>query len=160
VEEDLQLSLKRVDVVAQLPGGVLDVLLRTSRGDISALLHPCEGGTAAVIWVGGAMGGLNGPAGGLYGDMAHELARVGISSLRLNYRVPNLLQECVLDVLAGVSFLKGIGARELVVAGHSFGGAVAIMAGTLHPMIKAVLAMSSQRYGTQNVASWRRGRCS
>jgi O-acetyl-ADP-ribose deacetylase (regulator of RNase III)/dienelactone hydrolase len=152
MQEDLQLSLYRVDVVAELAEGVLELALRTSRGDIAAIFHAHEGGTAAVIWVGGAMGGLNGPAEGMYGDLGQELTRLGVSSLRLSYRLPNVLEECVLDVLAGVSFLKGIGAEEIVVGGHSFGGAVAIMAGTLHPMIKAVLAMSSQRYGTQAVA--------
>lgn len=152
MNDDLQLSLHRVDVVTELPEGVLELQLRTSRGAIAALFHPCEGGAAAVIWIGGATGGMNGPAGGLYADIAHRLRRLRISSIRLNYRMPNQLEECVLDVLAAVSFLKGIGASKAIVVGHSFGGAVAIMAGTLHPMIAAVAALSSQRFGTQGVS--------
>src|SRR5436189_3263011 len=89
---------------------VFRVLLDTTRGQINGLVHPVEGGTGAVVCVGGAMGGLNGPADGLYGRLAGLLAADGVTVLRLDYRQPNNFEECVLDTLAGCSFLKGIGA--------------------------------------------------
>ena len=57
----------------------------------------------------------------------------------------------MVDALAGASFLKGIGAGEVVVVGHSFGGAVAIKSGELSQLITGVVAISSQRFGTQTV---------
>ena len=47
--------------------------------------------------------------------------------------------------------MQGIGAREALLVGHSFGGAVAIKAGELSDLVKGVTAMSSQLFGTQDV---------
>ena len=44
-----------------------DVVLSTSRGDIRGILHPASG-EAAVIWVCGALGGLDGPSFGIFRD--------------------------------------------------------------------------------------------
>ncbi len=62
---------------------------------------------------------------------------------------------CVLDTLAGVSFLEGIDLAlpgHIALVGHSFGGAVVITAAALHPGVSAVAAMSSQTYGTEMVS--------
>lgn len=146
-------SLKILGVAAQPTEepGVLDLVIRTSRGDLSALFHVVEGGFGAAVFVSGAMGGTDGPAGRLYPRLAAALAERGVSSLRLDYREPNSFIECVLDVLAGTSFLKGIGASDLVLVGHSFGGAVAIRAGELSPAVRGVASMSPQLYGTNSV---------
>lgn len=72
--------------------------------------------------------------------------------MRVAYRDPGEFEECVLDALAACSFLKGIGAEQVVIVGHSFGGAVAVKAGELAPISTAVVGMSSQRFGTQEVA--------
>lgn len=56
-----------------------------------------------------------------------------------------------MDALAACSFLRGIGAESAVLVGHSFGGAVAIKAGALGALVTAVVGMSSQRFGTQDV---------
>ncbi|MGE5597135.1 MAG: hypothetical protein ACM3S1_14020, partial [Hyphomicrobiales bacterium] len=125
--------------------------LQTSRGDIYGVIHPVEGGTGAVICVGGAMGGIEGPADRVYTRLPALLRDREITVLRLDYRTPNNLEECVLDALAGCSFLSGIGATDLALVGHSFGGAVVIRAGNLHPAIRAVAALSSQTYGTEEV---------
>lgn len=149
--DDLTLGIRRVGAAGRFPDGSLDARIETTRGVIPAVFHLVEGSSAAVIWVSGAIGGFNGPT-GLYPSAARRLARRGVSSLRISYRRPNELDECVLDTLAAGSVLKGLGAADLAVVGHSFGGAVAILAGTLHPMIRAVIALSSQTYGTQTVA--------
>ncbi|MBA4180103.1 MAG: phospholipase [Anaerolinea sp.] len=150
-DADLELRLLRVAAAPTEDEGKLRVLLATTRGEIEGLLHPVEGGTGAIICVGGAMGGIDGPADGLYGRLAAALEPEGVTVLRLEYRHPNEFQECVLDVLAGCSFLKGIGAVDLVLVGHSFGGAVVIKAAELAPNVVAVASLSPQLYGTRQV---------
>ena len=136
------------------------VVLRTTRGEIRAILHHAppageDGGAGttdrAIVWVWGARGGFAGPAGGVYRDLAEEL-KGEITSLRLDYRQPNVLHECVMDALAGVSFLTGTGHSEIALVGHSFGGAVVISAAPLSESVKAVAALSSQTYGAQRAA--------
>lgn len=136
------------------------VTLRTTRGDLRAILHHDppggEGGQAgrtsrAVVWVCGARGGFAGPAGGVYRDLSEEL-KGEITSLRLDYRQANVLHECVMDALAGVSFLTGTGHSEIALVGHSFGGAVVISAAPFSESVKAVAALSSQTYGAQGAA--------
>ncbi|HMO95814.1 MAG TPA: hypothetical protein PKD27_06805, partial [Tepidiformaceae bacterium] len=112
--QDLDLRLLRVGAAPLNDDGtVLQVRLETTRGTIEGILHPVEGGTGAVVCVGGAMGGLDGPADKLYERLAGLLAPSRVTVLRLNYREPNNFEECVLDTLAGCSFLRGIGAAEL-----------------------------------------------
>lgn len=148
---DLDLKLLRVSAAAgEAPDSFL-LHLETSRGPIEGILHPVEGGTGAVVCVGGAMGGLDGPAGGLYGRLPALLSAAKVTVLRINYREPNKFEECVLDALAGCSFLKGIGASSVVLVGHSFGGAVVIKAGELAPIVCAVVSMSPQLFGTRQV---------
>ena len=124
--------------------------LKTTRGAIPIVLHAPESATRAVVCLSGALGGLDGPA-LLYAKLGAELPRRGIAVARVDYRTPNDFGECLLDALAAVAFLKGTGYRRVVLIGHSFGGAVAINAGTLNPIVVAVVAISSQLSGTQVV---------
>jgi hypothetical protein len=146
---DLELAIEQVGVHPE-PDGNLRVLLMTSRGEIRGVLHPCATAPGAAIYVGGAMGGLQGPANDLYPRLCERL-RPQVSGLRLHYRQPGELEECVLDVLAGVSFLRGVGAGDVALVGHSFGGAVVIKAGQLTDSVTGVAALSSQLYGTRTV---------
>lgn len=150
--QDLDLRILRVSA-APVPNeeGTLFVRLETTRGNLDGILHPVEGGTTAVVCVGGAMGGLDGPADRLYARLPALLSHAGVTVLRLEYRTPNNFEECVLDALAGCSFLKGIGAGGVVLVGHSFGGAVVIKAGEIAPVVQAVVSMSTQLYGTHEV---------
>ncbi|MGI8553390.1 MAG: alpha/beta hydrolase [Dehalococcoidia bacterium] len=132
--------------------GSYRIILRTSRGEIPGILHPCEGETGAVVFVSGASGGLDGPAGGLYALLGPDLVARGVTSFRLHYRQPGKFDECVLDVLGAVSFLKGIGAERVALVGHSFGGAVVINAGQLAGIVAAVAALASQLHGTSQAA--------
>ncbi|MDQ3290575.1 MAG: alpha/beta hydrolase, partial [Bacteroidota bacterium] len=54
---------------------------QTNRGVIIGRLHPANSENA-VIWVGGAGGGLDGPAGGMYPRLAQILVSDEITSLR------------------------------------------------------------------------------
>lgn len=149
--QDLDLRLLRVGAQPLDDFGALSVVLETTRGPITGILHPVEGGTTAAICVGGAMGGLDGPADSLYARLPLLLEAARVTVLRLEYRKPNDFEECVLDVLAGCSFMKGIGATDVVLVGHSFGGAVVIKAGELHDSIRGVASLSPQLYGTRQV---------
>ncbi|MEO6397273.1 MAG: dienelactone hydrolase family protein [Tepidiformaceae bacterium] len=148
---DLELRVIRVSAAPTETDGILSVVLETTRGAIEGVLHPVEGGTGAIVCVGGAMGGLDGPADALYSRLASALEPDGVTVLRLNYRRPNEFEECVADVLAGCSFLKGIGAMDLVLVGHSFGAAVVIKAAELSPAVVAVASLSPQLHGTRQV---------
>jgi pimeloyl-ACP methyl ester carboxylesterase len=148
---DLDLRIQRVATAPTDEPGVMRLLIDTTRGEIQAMFHPVEGGTGAIVCVGGAMGGIDGPADRLYARLPAVLAGNGITVLRIEYRRPNQFEECVLDVLAGCSLLKGIGATDVVLVGHSFGGAVVIKAGELAPIVRAVASLSTQLYGTREV---------
>jgi hypothetical protein len=126
----------------------------TDEGVLNAVYHgPVRDGDGfpAVVWVGGAADGLDGPAAGLYPSMCARLQDQHIAGLRLSYRRPNELAACVLDVLLAVEFLRGEGAGKIALVGHSFGGAVVITAGAVCPAVAAVVPLSSQTYGTQLV---------
>ncbi|PJJ48066.1 alpha/beta hydrolase [Hymenobacter chitinivorans] len=128
---------------------VEELTLHTNGGELPARLHPAAAGSAAVVWVGGAGGGLDGPAWGLYPRVAGQLRGHGMASLRIHYRHPNYLEECVADTLLAVQYLvQQRQYRRIALVGHSFGGAVVISAGALSPDVAAVVAMSSQTYGT------------
>jgi alpha/beta superfamily hydrolase len=147
---DLELTIQGV-AVDRREQGVLTVALNTNRGAINALYHPAEGEGGALVCVGGARGGLKGPAKGLYERLGRSLNAQGISTLRVNYRQPGEFVESVLDVLGALSFLKGVGAQRVVLMGHSFGGAVVIKAGELAPLVSGVISLSPQLYGTREV---------
>ena len=134
-----------------LPDDTLKVIISTSRGDIHSVYHPSLDSRKGIIWICGAHGGLDGPSFGIYVDLSRDLVAERISSLRLDYRQPGVLEECVLDVLTGIAFLKESGITGIALVGHSFGSAVVISAGVLSPQVKAVVCLSSQTYGAHPV---------
>jgi fermentation-respiration switch protein FrsA (DUF1100 family) len=146
---DLELSIEGVAAHPEADGN-LRVLIATSRGELRGVLHPCGEAPGAAIYVGGAMGGFQGPANDMYPRLADRL-RAQLSGFRLHYRRPGEFEECVLDVLAGVSFLRGFGAGPIALVGHSFGGAVVIKAGELSEAVSGVAALSPQIFGTRTV---------
>ncbi len=147
---DLELAITNVAAHPEEDGN-LRVMIGTTRGDLRGVLHPCALHPGAVLYVGGAMGGFQGPANDLYGRLADRL-RPHVSGLRIHYRHPGEFEECVLDVLAGVSFLRGMGAAGgIALVGHSFGGAVVIKAGELSAQVCGVAALSPQLHGTHTV---------
>ena len=142
------MSIQEVEGIDLPDGDVGEGLkFKTSRGDFDAILHRATNAQQAVIWVCGARGGFGGPGPGTYARMAQRFAEDGITSLRMDYRSPGDVFECTLDLLAGVSYLKGAGHQPVVVVGHSFGGAVVIAAGANSSHIKGVVALSPQTYG-------------
>ena len=151
-DEELEIRVLQVGVTGRDGDDTYQLVLQTTRGDLAGVFHVVQGGVGATIMVCGASGGTEGPAEAIYERLGEGFADRQISSLRLNYRRPGEFAECVMDVLAGASFLKGIGAEQIVLVGHSFGGAVAVKAAEIAgPQVTAVAALSSQGFGTQNV---------
>jgi pimeloyl-ACP methyl ester carboxylesterase len=163
---DDDLSLRIIGVEPGDDGGaeiavVRSLRLRTTRGEIPVILHEPEVHEPevhaavtpgrAVLCISGALGGFDGP-GMLYARLGQELPPVGITVVRLNYRIPNEFGECVLDTMAGLALLKAMQYERAALIGHSFGGAVAINAGTLAPIVTTVIAVSSQLFGAHVVA--------
>lgn len=147
---DLVLKLHGAEM-QELPGKVAVVTLHTSRGDITAYLHPSKTGQGSGDWLVARPVTLMVRLPAFLLTLPAILRPMGISSLRIRYRYPNRFYECVLDILAGVSFLRGLGSSGIAVVGHGQGGAAAIMAGVLNDGIKAVATISSQSFGTHLV---------
>ena len=146
-EEEL-MRVEEVRVI-DLPSGDFGegFRIKSSRCSFNAILHRAPNTDKAVIWVCGARGGFGGPGPGTYARMSEKFVDESITSLRLDYRYPNDVFECTLDVLAGVAYLKSAEHQPVVVVGHSFGGAVVIAAGANSSHIKGVVALSPQTYG-------------
>ena len=123
------------------------LVFQTNRGELKGILHQVEGSEQGVIWVCGARGGFGGPGPGTYARLAESFKEQSITSLRLDYREPNSMEECVLDLLAGIAFMKELGHKPVVLVGHSFGGAVVIATGVAASHVKGVVALSPQTYG-------------
>jgi pimeloyl-ACP methyl ester carboxylesterase len=120
----------------------------TADGIITCLRHGLDNGEeSTALFVGGALGGLSGPAGGLYHRVASQTGGV-----RIHYRKPGRMDDCLLDVLLVHHLLSRRGVERVVLVGHSFGGAVAIGAGVLLGAVTAgVIALSTQVPGTEQV---------
>ncbi|HEX4961474.1 MAG TPA: alpha/beta fold hydrolase [Thermoanaerobaculia bacterium] len=128
--------------------GVATLRFHTDGGTFDGRFHEASEGQAAVVWLGGAAGALEGPASGLYTRLAERLAADRIASLRLDCRDPSDVDACALDTLTGVVYLESLGRSRVALVGHSFGGAVAIAAGVETADVVAVAALSSQTAGT------------
>jgi alpha/beta superfamily hydrolase len=127
------------------------IFVGTDEGNIECIFH--DGSSSlGVIWLCGALGGLDGPSFGIFKILSERMVSDGISSLRLHYRYPGEFDECVQDVLIGIKFLNDKNISDIALVGHSFGGAVAIQAGTSSNSVKAVIGLSSQTAGARNVA--------
>ena len=134
-------------------GGTRTLTLHTDGGGIHCRFHDAAAGDTAVLWVFGAGGGFNGPAGGLYPRLSNQLAPEGIAGFEVAYRRPAYLEPCILDVLVGLTWLKQVGRNRIVLVGHSFGGAVVISAGAVSSDVIGIAALSSQLHGADAIAN-------
>ena len=129
--------------------GYEPVRLVTSRGDVHGRYYRADGATRGAVWVGGAGGGWDTPAQGLYPRLCQEFAADGIASLRVRFRNSHSLEEATLDVLMGAAYLQSQGVDALALTGHSLGGAVVIQAAAATPAVRTVVALATQSYGAE-----------
>jgi pimeloyl-ACP methyl ester carboxylesterase len=147
-------ALEALDVLAVQEVSIsdsLDHLEAFSLGGLLTLLWHGRGrGDTAVLMMGGAMGGLLGPANGLYHDLGERFAADDIATIRVGYRRPNDLDGCVHDVIAAAELAARSGTDHFVLVGHSFGGAVAVRAGiALQAYAAGVVTLSTQSAGCE-----------
>jgi hypothetical protein len=134
--------------------GLRHVEIYTLDGLLTFLWHGVESAEHVILMCGGAMGGLLGPAGGLYHDLGVALAAQGMGAIRVGYRRPNHLESCALDLGAAADIANRGGAKSFVVIGHSFGGAVAVNAGVaLRRVMRGVITLSTQSAGCETAAA-------
>ncbi len=147
---DLLEALARQEVVVTPTYRHLEVF--TMRGLLTVLWHGDPDAEAAVVVGGGAMGGLLGPADGLYHWLGEELAGPGsgIGVLRVGWRRPNDIDLCTLDLLAAADLAARAGAERFVTGGHSFGGAIAVRAGmAMGDWTRGVVTFATQSAGCE-----------
>lgn len=138
---------------ARWPGGVRHVEVYTLRGLLTLLWHPPHDAEHVVLMCGGGMGGMLGPANGLYHDLALAFTEEGIGTVRVGYRRPSDLQSCVLDGGVAADLAARLGARRFVAVGHSFGGAVAVNLGLAMPSaVAGVVTLATQSAGCEGAA--------
>jgi dienelactone hydrolase len=153
-DERLTTPLEMLGVIASQEVAITERLrhleLYTMRGLLTVLWHGTGEEKAAIVCCGGAMGGLLGPAEGLYHELGELLVDRGIATVRVNYRKPNDLDQCCVDVAAAVQLVVGNGADKVITMGHSFGGAVAIRVGVgLSEMVAGVVTFATQSAGCE-----------
>lgn len=147
---DLLEALARQEVVVTPTYRHLEVF--TLRGLLTVLWHGDPDAGAVVVLGGGAMGGLLGPADGLYHWLGEELAPAGsgIGVLRVGWRRPNDIDLCTLDLLAVADLAARAGAERFVTGGHSFGGAIAVRAGmAMGGWTRGVVTFATQSAGCE-----------
>ena len=139
------------------------IKLQTShRKNIDCKYYSSNNAKKAVIFVGGIGGGWDSPAKELYSKLATKLVSNEISCLRIRYRHPTDLDECTIDVIAGIKFLENNMIQSVGLVGHSLGGAVVIKAAAASPnIVKTVVTPSTQSYGAaESVSKLGQKRCS
>jgi hypothetical protein len=147
---DLLEALARQEVVITPTLRHLEVF--TLRGLLTVIWHGDPDSGSAVVLGGGAMGGLLGPADGLYHWLGEELATSGsgVAVLRVGWRRPNDLDLCTLDLLAVADLAARAGAERFVTGGHSFGGAVAVRAAmAMGDWTRGVVTFATQSAGCE-----------
>lgn len=125
--------------------------LFTMQGLLTVLWHGPPDAERVVVALGGAMGGLLGPADGLFHDLGDAFAADGIGTVRVSYRRPNDFGACVHDALATAAIAAREGARRFVTVGHSFGGAVAVQLGmAMGDFTAGVVTLATQSAGCED----------
>lgn len=120
--------------------GCTRITFFTTRGDLNAYARISRGARHAVILLGGddREHGLDSE----FGALSDELARLGISSVRLDYRFPGDCAQCAIDALLACQYLDDEGIADVVLAGYSFGAGVAFAAGSVCRTVRGVAAVS------------------
>ncbi len=134
----------------EIAPGLRHVEIYTLAGLLSFWCHGPRDAASVVLAVGGAMGGVLGPADGAFHHVGVELAERGIATIRVDYRRPNDLDWCTHDLVAAADYASRTGGDRFVTMGHSFGGAVAVRAAVaLGDRAAGVVTLSTQSAGCE-----------
>lgn len=163
-DDVLHMTISEIEIGDMASEHFWPVTLHTSRGDVEYRYYhslgfhgfgdsPSEQAqpqakAQAAIFVGSVEGGWDTPGeDDLYPNICQALNKQGISSLWVQYRKSTSLIESILDVLAGIFFLRSQQFTSIALIGHSFGGAVTLQAAAASDMVKAAVVISTQLYG-------------
>ena len=118
------------------------VTFHTTRGSFDGLACVREGMHKGVIMLGDTTGGFDGPS-SVYNKLAEDMFTHDIASLRLDYRLPGDCVQCGIDTLLGVQYLDDEAIHDIAIIGWSFGGAVALAAGSVARNVQGIAAIST-----------------
>lgn len=136
----------------QLTEDLSNFEMYTSKGIILGFRHGPDDARKCLVLVGGAMGGLGGPA-GIYHDVGLILAQLGIATVRLHFRNPGDVVESAIDTLLVTRLQIEQGVERVALGGHSFGSAVVVQAArTLEDReLAGLVFLAPQTAGTQGL---------
>ena len=148
----IQMVIDDIRVNGVTTNGFVELILGTNRGDVLCRYYHTPGEKKAVIFVGSNIGGFDSPGNDLYPHLCESLQLQNISSLRIQYRYPDDLVECALDVLAGITFLERFNIKDIGLIGHSFGGAVVLQAAVAaSDIVRTIATLATQIEGAEVV---------
>lgn len=142
--------IKEIDY-GNMKNGYYPLKLKTDRGIIHCRFYNVPESNLGAVWVGGVGGDFDTPANDLYPNLSKELMNFNISSLRIQFRNPKNLKECIYDVLTGIGFLNSEKISKIALIGHSLGGAVVIRSAVMSDYVKTVITLATQSYGADEV---------
>ncbi|MCE5199466.1 MAG: dienelactone hydrolase family protein [Armatimonadota bacterium] len=118
------------------------LVFRTTRGEFDAVLHGSSRTGKGIIMLGGDRAGVDSPS-DVYLNLASRLMEEGITSLRLSFRDSEDCVQCGIDTLAALQYLDDESVGDVLLLGWSFGGAVALAAGSLARNVRGVAVIST-----------------
>jgi pimeloyl-ACP methyl ester carboxylesterase len=77
-----------------------------------------------------------------FDQLASEIGRHGVGSIRLDYRYPGDRAQCAIDALLACQYLDDEGISDVLLVGWSFGAAVALAAGSVGRIVRGVAAIN------------------
>jgi alpha/beta superfamily hydrolase len=148
-EHVLEMTINGYDVGTVSSEGYYPITLKTSRGIVECRYYAASSRDKAVVFAGGQEGGWDTPVRNmLYPALSHNLSRNGINCLRIKYRFPMHLAECILDTLAGITFLNQDGIHNVGLVGYGTGGPVVIQAAASSPQVSTVVSIGTNVFGS------------
>ena len=133
-----------------------NVVLPSARGPVETRFYCRPELDCGAIYVGGAGGGFDTPARGLYPALCVSLMPSRVCGLRVAFRDSHDLDGSVSDVLAALRFLHHQGIHDTALVGHSFGGAVVARAAANSnrhsSFVRAVVLLATQAHGVEALA--------
>ena len=136
MSDELNLAITGVEPQNEI-AGARRVWLATTRGKIAMILHTVERAERAMLCVGAAGGSLDGPA-MLYPRLGLEMRALGLTVLRLGYRIPGEMTKSLTRYDGGIILSQGSRPSAGGPGRPFFRRRRGIAAATLNPLAVAV----------------------